>query len=353
MSDLQISLLVIGGFVIAVVYLFNWWQEREFRRRAEHAFAHEHTDVLLQGAVEQNSERLEPVIPAAAGVAAPARSGTPGTAATIDPVIDYVVEVSLQSASDAADLHEKLQALTLNWGKPVLVAGYDPARGEWYPAGVGSGVRSSQLRFAMQMANRDGCVTQDQLVSFRDSVLGWAARYQGKAKCPDVAEAYAMAAQLDRFCAGVDLAIGINVTAGDGAPFSGARIRTLAEAAGLRLGQDGVFRCYDEHAGTLFSLDNNEPMPFQPENLITLSTGSVSFQLDLPRVEAALRVIDIMYVTAGNFAKALGGTLADDNGSALTEHSIEGIRQQVQGILAKLEAAQIAAGGARALRLFS
>ena len=33
MSDLQISLLAIGACVVAGVYAFNLWQERQFRRR--------------------------------------------------------------------------------------------------------------------------------------------------------------------------------------------------------------------------------------------------------------------------------------------------------------------------------
>jgi FtsZ-interacting cell division protein ZipA len=51
MSDLQIGLLVVGVFVVAGVYLFGLWQERELRRKTEQAFAHEHEDVLLQGGV--------------------------------------------------------------------------------------------------------------------------------------------------------------------------------------------------------------------------------------------------------------------------------------------------------------
>jgi len=33
MSDLQLSLLVIGAVVVGAVYLYNWLQERRFRVR--------------------------------------------------------------------------------------------------------------------------------------------------------------------------------------------------------------------------------------------------------------------------------------------------------------------------------
>ena len=80
---------------------------------------------------------------------------------------------------------------------------------------------------------------------------------------------------------------------------------------------------------------------------------SLGKSLDVPRVADALRRFDAMLATARSFASTLGGTLVDDNRAALTEPAIDKIRHQLTGILAKMEAGQIAAGGARALRLFS
>jgi FtsZ-interacting cell division protein ZipA len=358
MSDLQISLLVIGAFVVAGVYLFNAWQERQLRRRAEQAFAPEHDDVLLQDTAAREeipAGRIEPKRQVAAPMAPlPIRAPVRAPVVTVvDPVIDYVVEVSIPDAADGAGLHEELSALAAGWGKPVQVAGYDPASGEWQAAGIRGGARFPQWRFALQMTNRAGCVEQDRLTAFRDAVLRWAERSQGTAKCLDIAEAHAMAVQLDRFCADVDIAIGINVIAHDGNPFSGTKIRALAEAAGLKLEPDGVFYLCGDHGDTLFTLDNHEPMPFMPDQMKTLFTSGVTFLLDVPRVEHALHAFDAMLGMARNFVTALDGMLVDDNRSALSDTAIATIRRQLDSILAKMEAGQIAAGGARALRLFS
>jgi len=358
MSDLQTSLLVIGGFTVAGVYLFNWWQERRFRRRSEQAFAREHEDVLLEEkeAPARDADpavRVEPKIPAEPAprpAAARPEVGAPITAVA-DPVIDYVVEVSLGSAADGMDLYEELLALTAGSGKPVVVAGYDRDSGEWHAAG--SGRQYSQLRFALQMSNRAGCVEPGQLTSFCDAVVKWAEHNHGEAKYPDVAEAHATAVELDRFCADVDIAIGINVVTRDGNPFSGTKIRALAEAAGLKLEPDGVFVAYGERGDARFTLDNHEPMPFVPEQMKTLFTCGVTFLLDVPRVEAAVHAFDTMVETARNFAAALDGTLVDDNRKPLSDGAIETIRNRLKDILAKMDAAQIAAGGARARRLFS
>jgi FtsZ-interacting cell division protein ZipA len=356
MSDLQFSLLVIGALTVAGVYLFNGWQERQFRRRSEQAFAREHEDVLLEGALARDAKpelRVEPRIPVEP-VTRPAAArpavGAPASAVA-DPIIDYVVEVSLPSAADGMDLHEELLALSAGWGKPVLVAGYDAGSDEWHAAG--SGIQYSRLRFALQMSNRAGCIEQDRLTAFRDAVVKWAERSEGEATYMDVAEAHAMAVELDRFCADVDIAIGINVVTRDGNPFSGTKIRALAESAGLKLEPDGVFLACGERGDARFTLDNHEPMPFVPEQMKTLFTKGITFLLDVPRVDAAVHAFDTMIETARNFAAALDGTLVDDNRNPLSDGAIETIRHRLQVILAKMDAAQIAAGGERARRLFS
>ncbi len=358
MSDLHLSLLGIGACVVAGVYLFNWWQERQFHRRTELAFERKHDDVLMPAAPavdDAPAARIEPTFDSPPFPAPASRQPVVRTLAAnvLDPVIDYVVEVALTAPHDSVGLHEDLIALANNWTKSVLVAGYDASTGEWRAVEKDSGTQYSQLRFAVQMSNRSGCIEQGQLTAFRAAVEAWAERNAGKAKCLETEPAHAMAVQLDRFCADVDIAIGINVVTRSSSPFSGTKIRALAEAGGLKLESDGVFYLRGDNGETLFTLDNHEPMPFMPEQIKALSTTGVTFLLDVPRVVDALREFDVMLATAQNFATTLGGRLVDDNRAALSEEAIDKIRRQLTGILAKMEAGQIAAGGARALRLFS
>jgi hypothetical protein len=48
MSDLQIALLVIGIVIVAAVLVFNWVQERRFRKQAAAAFDESVGDALMQ-----------------------------------------------------------------------------------------------------------------------------------------------------------------------------------------------------------------------------------------------------------------------------------------------------------------
>jgi FtsZ-interacting cell division protein ZipA len=249
-------------------------------------------------------------------------------------------------------LHEELAALAAAWHKPVLVSGYDAVAGAWQGAGMNSG-DAAQLRFAVQMSNRAGCIGKDQLSAFRAAVQKWADAQGGNVKCLETDLAHAMAVQIDRFCADVDIAIGINVVTRDASAFSGTKIRALAEAGGLKLESDGIFYLRGDSGQTIYTLDNHEPMPFMPEQIKTLTTSGVTFLLDVPRVADAVRAFESMLTAARSFASSLGGRLVDDNRTGLSEEAIEKIRRQLAGILAKMEAGQIPAGGARALRLFA
>lgn len=359
MSDLQTALIAIGACVVAGVLAFNWWQERQFRRRAELAFDSEHDDVLMPakspGAEAAPDARIEPrldgaTVPERAPRAAQPR---PSAALPIDPVIDYVVEIELAEPASIAELQPQLNALAANWGKPVLAAGYDTAAGGWQAGGAGNR-HYAQLRFAVQMANRAGCIEQEKLTAFRTAVDKWAQEQAAVAvKSLDVGLAHAMAVQLDRFCADVDIAVGVNVVTRNGGPFPGTKIRALAQAAGMKLESDGVFYLRNDAGQPVYTLDNHEPMPFMPEQITTLTTSGVTFLLDVPRVAEGVAAFEAMLATARSFASTLDGTLVDDNRAPLSDEAIEKIRRQLTGILAKMEAGQIAAGGARALRLFS
>jgi FtsZ-interacting cell division protein ZipA len=64
MSDLQIWLLVIGAAVVVAVVVFNWIQERRFRKQAEAAFQAPEEDALKQAAAMPRvmHNRFEPAL---------------------------------------------------------------------------------------------------------------------------------------------------------------------------------------------------------------------------------------------------------------------------------------------------
>jgi FtsZ-interacting cell division protein ZipA len=375
MSDLQISLVVIGAVVVAAVYVYNRVQEGRFRRRMRQAFGDTPEDVLLteERAPALHDGRVEPQLDAApraelpvederppeesgeisrdAARAPAGREGSPD-ADRFDTALDYVAEIDSELPIRDPVIGE-LQTKITACGRPGRMAGWNPETGHWDELVRGAGARYTRLRIALQLVNRAGTANAAQLAMFCDAVTGCAERIPARAACPDAQAALATARELDAFCARVDVAIGVNIIAEDGKAFRGTRIRGLAEAAGFKLEPEGVFHYRDEARRTLFTLDNHQPAPFLPEQVKSLVTTGITLMLDVPRVAGGVRAIEHMIELARGLAEALGGRIVDDNRIALTEPGVARIKEQVRAIQDEMEAHGIPAGGERALRLFS
>ena len=375
MSDLQVSLLIIGAIVVGGVTAFNWFQQWRLRRRLERAFGDKHEDVPLRAEpVRESLQRVEPQLdPGPSGQpewnspAAPeAPHGAPlpanaASAAVIDdlpdvpgfePRFDYIAAIDAAepiSAAGLAELHTKAAAS----GRRFRVAGFNSELEQWEEAARLSGGRYAHLRLAVQLVSRKGIIDSAALSAICDAVRACAGRFSAAARCPDVDAALAAARALDAYCAEVDVAIGVNVVPAPGASFSGTRIRALAESAGFKLEPDGVFHYRDGARQTLFTLDNHEPAPFLPEQIKHLTTSGVTLLLDVPRVADGDAALELMLRIGAQLAEGLDGTLVDDNRVALSDSAVGAIQQQLQSIRAKMEARGMHPGSERALRLFS
>jgi FtsZ-interacting cell division protein ZipA len=370
MSDLQVSLLIIGLLVVGGVTAFNWFQQWRLRRRLEDAFGDKHEDVLLREEPRGDERRRDPQIglaqrveptmnPAAVADPEPARplEAHLALAASLpqvpgfDPEIDFVVSVDAVEPMSAAGLAE-LHTRAATCGRRFRVAGYSFAAREWEEAARLSGGRYAHLKLAVQLVNRKGAVDLGVLTTFCAAAQECAERFSASATCLDIEAALERARELDAFCAEVDIAIGVNVVASEGR-FGGTRIRSLAEGAGFKLEPTGLFHYLDEHRQTLFTLDNHEPAPFLPEQIKHLSTGGVTLLLDVPRVADGEAALAHMLAVGIELAQGLGGTLVDDNRVPLNDNAVRAIQQQVKAIHARMQARGIAPGSERALRLFS
>jgi FtsZ-interacting cell division protein ZipA len=390
MSELQISLITIGFVVVMGVILFNWMQQRRYRRGAEQAFGSKHEDVLLKTGVNpDDGERIEPqldkgileepvisdpapaeppdpILPDAVKDLLAESQASPMPATVPAPqkvqenknteVVDYVVSIHGDQPIPGFSLAELLQR-KMDFGKPARWLGKRETSARWEEITTESNARESKgyynLKGCLKLVDRTGPVSEVSLSEFRDMVESFALRVNASAICPDIHGAYVQAVLLDEFCTEVDVMIGINIVSRDTAVFTGAKIRMLAEAAGLKLGTEGVFNYYGESGSALFSLGNFELSPFLPASIRTLTTHGVTFLLDVPKVANGEAVFVQMVHLANTFADNLGGVLVDDNRIPLSDSGIGKIRQQLSAIQTMMMARNIPAGGETALRLFA
>jgi len=382
MSDLQISLIIIGIVIISGVVIFNRIQLIRHHRRVQDAFRYEHDDVLLNNEHKPVSveERIEPqfgdevlVAPddavsltnvqadispqqrMASDQSVREEPGTQKKSANIDNSINYVADIR----SGTPVSHEKLIDLLqqkFDYGKPVRWYGLQSEGQSWEEILLDTldpGNAYIQLKGCLQLVDRSGLVTEINLSRFRDMVEDFSAQIHAEADCPDIAEAYVRAVDLDRFCADVDVIMGVNIISKDGGAFVGTKIRALAEASGFRLESEGVFRYRDNETNEeLFSLGNFESALFLPANMRTLTTRGVTFLLDVPRVANGAKVFDQMVHIARLFSSTLNGILVDDNRVPLSESGVKRSRQRLADIQATMVAHSIAPGSEAALKLF-
>ena len=358
MSELQISLLGIGVAVVLTIYIYNWWQQRQYRRKFGAAFKHRHEDALYRPAVEMPTEELlvEKMEQTVSISILPneLQHGHPVDAmcALLDEETDYIAVISPRSPVGA-------NTLTLLWqqrfdfGKSVHVCGLSAANGEWGKVIADSPSAYTSFKLALQLVNRSGAVSEAKLTDFRELARTSAAQLHAGVVLPDVAESAARAVELDKFCAAVDLIIGLNILPSDKHILSGNDIARVAEQFGLRLQADGAFHLLDNHGHTLFSLCNEDNTPFQHHTLDQLHVDGLTLLLDVPRVEQPSLGFDQMVILARQLANELHATIVDAHHVALSEGSITLIRERISAVEAEMQASHVVAGSAQARRLFS
>lgn len=479
MSELHLSLIIIGLLFIAAVVAFNRWQERKYRKQAEKMFRGERQDVLFdepsnntgaeetdiseqaamsespgdgdqmepgkrsgpreqtgsggridpyegaesksrlesqvraeprsrvetQGRVEPGKERSEPrqgigsasrqrmapgeriepglgAIPPVARPIPPTASPVPGAVPPVNGQTSPPAAAALRgkpgsvhplpAADEAVQPHDLIdEAIDLigalradqpmaasavqgfvtraqAFSKPVRCQGQD--EGRWMD--IQPGGRYSELKMALQLADRRGPATSADIARFVALIKQFAVDLGGSAQIEAEESAAARATALDGFCADVDVEIGVNLVAGNHT-MPGTKVRALAEAAGMKLTAEGVFHLRDEHGASLFTLRNSEPRPFLPEHVKNITTRGITLLLDVPRVAHGGRVFDQMLQLGRSMAHALSGEVVDDNRKPLTDAGADSIRKQLGLIYRQMEGYGIPAGSPLALRLFS
>lgn len=276
----------------------------------------------------------------------------PVPAELLDSRLEFVVAMDMVEAVSASQILHSQREYLQRLSKPVHWLGFNERTREWERLPPDSNLPVRRLRVGLQLVNRLGPVSEGDFTLFTNAMQALADELMAVADMPDI-RVLDQAAEIDRFCAAVDLEIGINLVSRASA-FSGTKIRALAEAAGMVLGIDGLFTRYDDEGRPQFSLQNYETAQFTPDTVRTLSTHGLTFLLDVPRVDHGERVFMQMTELAKRFAETLQGALVDDNRQPLSDSQLEHIRREFIGKpQATMASFGLPAGSAQALRLFS
>lgn len=419
MSDLQLSLLVLGIVIVAGVVIFNWWQEKRYQDAADASMQptisrqsdgqpenEAAVDVLMRtpteadfvldparvqlpddtarpeavpreviaGAIEDAidhyeqfsahdsasqasiglSQRLEEALADSEPVHSAQKNQLEELPAAVSTQVDLIAMLFLAQVTDSMEVISAMGSMQNVSGRYSIHL-LDPS-GVWHPlskAGAAMPESCQRVLFSLQLADRSGPVSKDVLMGFQAWVDHVGHALLAQVEWMGDTDPLGYAQQLDQFCISVDQTVGFHLVHGNTGPFTGTKFRGLAEACGLQLGESGQYQSLNEQGQLLYTVQNQDAHPFNPDMLRTVVLRGVLFQLDIPRVSHCAEAFNQMVLVAKQMSTSLQAQLVDDHQRLLGDVQLEKIRHQLGMIQGQMVARGIVPGTPIALRLFS
>jgi hypothetical protein len=362
-SELQITLLLIAGAVLAGLYLAGKWQERRLLRRLGEELSGGVGDALLDDPAPGSQEpagggaqrRIEPHLevrvphgPGERGDRA-ASDSAPGSSAPApaarrsdwieDPLLDCVLELRCARPVDGVSFIDAAMPLTASqWPMPVSFVVWDARAQQWvHPDRFGY---YTDALAAIQLANRRNVLGEEAIDLFVEAVQQVAVALDADFDPPDVVRVAAAARELDRLCARFDVRIGLTLESTSGA-WTAARVAAAAAQAGLH---------------SVGELRWAPPHPAGPPPWVLAMPAQVCeravLELDVPSIPSGSAAVQQMFGLASQLGAQLNARIVDDNGHPIDSESVAAIEGQLAKLYEEMRGAGIDPGGDRARRLY-
>ncbi|MDB5763531.1 MAG: cell division protein [Herminiimonas sp.] len=362
MTDLQASLIGIGGAIVVGVISYNKWQEHKAKKSVERAFSSAPEDVLMTSAADLSAagnERREPVfIPSRAEAQfAEDASGqivhdpleasdnlipSSSKELPVDQLIDCSIPLGMDSPARGEKILPVIQSLRHIGNKPVHFIGQRDD-GDWESIAYG-GVYTA-LQAGVQLANRSSALNELEYSELVMRLRQVGDELGAEPDVPDMSKVMTASRGLHQFVSEYDAQLSVNVHA-NGASWAVNTLLAALERQGFDLRPDGRLVMPDGDGGVLFSLSTNVTLAAETTSRLTLL-------LDVPRVAPSRDGFGAMIACSKSLAARLDGTVVDDANQPLSDAALDEIAAQVNAFYDDMETAEIPAGSTRALRLFS
>ncbi|GAA4029988.1 cell division protein ZipA C-terminal FtsZ-binding domain-containing protein [Actimicrobium antarcticum] len=369
MTDLQTSLIAIGGAIVAGVIGYNKWQEYKAKKSVERAFSSTSDDVLMTPSSRSDTPapaRQEPGFFAAEpdvastpdGIVtsddAPLPEGAAASAETVatarpmvrnlpvDDLVDCLIPLTLENPLRGDKILGPIHNLRHVGSKAVHYIGLREG-GDW-EAITHANVYTA-LQAGVQLANRATALNEIEYSELIMSLRAVADELGAEPDVPDMTHVMQSARALHQFISEFDAQLSVNIQS-NGAPWAINTLLTALEKQGFDLRPEGRLVMSDGEGGVLFSLSTNV-------TLAADTTSRLTLLLDVPRVAPGHNAFGALVACARSLALRMDGTVVDDGNQPLSDQALSEIASQVDDFYANMESADIPAGSMRALRLFS
>ena len=399
MNSLQIGLIAIGAVVVALLFLWHWWQSRRVGRPDDTAPLVSQ-DVAPAPAVvsvpapiaEPTYERIEPTMDVrSAGVWEPSVAvvnavneavvSQPALASEPPRVPEYVPPTPVERPPVSVPSPVAPPKLRSEWpfderlhvhasfvnitGAPFDAAPFVAAAGRavgwvrlfrqspWEAFDANHVGSVQQLVLALPLASRQGPIEAPDMDAWQfvlselSTAQGCEAHFHGFRDAPH------RAAELDSFLAAVDIMPHVYLVKKDGGHWTGTRLRGTLEANGFRLQSDGRFAYHEiETDAVIFHAVDGFERPFTPERLRSEAITALRFSIEPVRLTNPLLRYDSFRQSLRGLSKLLDADLKSSEGELLDDAKFAAMRDEVKTAMDAIIGAGIEPGSDTARSLF-
>ena len=365
--DLQIALYLVGALIIFALILTNFLRGRRLKKQMMASL----TQAVMQetltssgmkephfGQLDSQEEKSTPQDTSSTDgphlvntQSAEDQTQDNHYISRIDPNIDCVVALKFELLIKGAELLEKMAHWPSVPQYRIACEGLRELDEKFSWEQIESNHDYRELQVSMQLANRRGPVSKEDLAEFLGLAAQLASEVDAEIDLPPIQNVLSDAQDLDHFAVQCDIQLSFSVVP-NMISWSTKEVETVLAKNGFLLSRDGLFFNYFSQNQLLFKAQI-PGLNFLTDDLQTQRIKSIIFALDVPLVPSECHAFTKMYKSSAAIASELDGRVLDDNGNVLEANSIDVIIAQLEPIYALMQERQILPGSATALRLFS
>ena len=354
MSDLQISLAIAGGLVLAAVVAHSAWSAR--RNQPKLATTEEPANATPpDNGNNENSARQEPSFDGDSGLGSLSDLASlmtidkkPGLDALIDVMAPIALDVDVSGEAALAAMPATRRA----GSKPFGIEGLNTATTQWEVPGAGQ--RYNAFQCGVQLANRLGALNQIEYSEFVMKTQAFADAIGGEPEFPEMLDEVARARELDQFASAHDAQLSFTLRASSTA-WSPGYVAQNAGRLGFVAGSIPgrmVLPATERGGAPLLGLAF-DAQAAMAEDLAQTALREVTLTLDVPQVPRSERPFARMRESAAALADSMDGVVIDDNGNPIALEAMDVIGSELEQLYDTLDERDLSAGSALARRLFS
>ena len=360
LSNLQLSLVVAGGLVLAIVVAHGAWSSRRNTpKQADPSDAPGNAGGAGMAHISESGELIEPRMDS--GFA-----GTPfpvpviARAPALDALIDVIAPMTLDAPLSGDAILAAMPATRRVGSKTFLAEGLSVADGQWEMPRAGQ--RYGAVQVGVQLANRLGALKDIEYSEFVVKSQAFADAINAAIEFPEMRHEILRAKELDAFASAHDAQLGFTLRARHAAwspGFIAQHAAKLGFVAGVMPGRmvlPAPLAASSAPAGTVaapiltLEFDTQAALADDPNQS---AIRELALGLDVPQVSRAEQPFVQMRAVAQALAQEMDGVVTDDNGQPLPAEAMDAIGAELETLYDTLDARELSAGSPLARRLFS